>query len=42
VNGPRHVVIALGLTLILFVIAGDQWSARIGAFRPVGIAPKAT
>lgn len=39
-NGTRHVVIALTLTAVLFIIAGDQWSARIGAIQPVRPAPK--
>jgi len=40
VNATRHIVIAMSLTLLLFLIAGDSWADRIGAVRPVRIAPK--
>lgn len=39
-NPTRHVVIALSLTAVLFIIAGDQWNARIAAFGPVSPAPR--
>jgi hypothetical protein len=39
-NPTRHVLIALTLTAILFVIAGDSWNARIAKLQPVRPAPK--
>lgn len=39
-NPTRHVVIALALTAVLFIIAGDKWSARVAAFQPVSPAPR--
>ena len=41
-NATRHVVTAMALTFLLFLIAGDQWNARISRFGPVTAAPKAT
>lgn len=34
-NPVRHVIIALALSAIVFVIAGDSWSRNIGKLRPV-------
>lgn len=34
-NPTRHVIIALALSAILFVIAGDKWSSRISYFQSV-------
>lgn len=39
-NATRHVVLALALTAVLFVIAGDRWNARVRYFQPVRPAPK--
>lgn len=39
-NATRHVVIALALTAVLFVIAGDRWSERVALIKPVRPAPK--
>jgi hypothetical protein len=39
-NPTKHVVIALGLTAILFIIAGDSWNERIAKVQPVMPAPK--
>jgi hypothetical protein len=36
----RHVLIALSLTALLFVIAGDSWGDRIGAIKPVRVADR--
>lgn len=40
-NPTKHVLIALMLTALLFIIAGDHWADGIGAVKPVRIAPKA-
>lgn len=40
VSPTRHVLIALTITALLFVVAGDQWSAGIARFKPVKVAPK--
>ena len=34
-NPVKHVVIAMILTAVLFIIAGDRWNERIGQFQPV-------
>lgn len=34
-NGVRHVIIALSLSALLFIIAGDSWSRNIGKLQPV-------
>lgn len=34
-NPVRHVIIALSLSALLFVIAGDSWSRNIGKLQPV-------
>ncbi len=34
-NPVRHVLIALSLTAVLFIIAGDSWSANVGRLQPV-------
>jgi hypothetical protein len=39
-NPIRHVIIALSLSAILFVIAGDRWSANIGKLQPVTVAKR--
>ena len=39
-NGPRHVIIAMSITAILFLIAGDSWNERIGRYKPVQAAAK--
>lgn len=39
-NPVRHIVIAMTLTAVLFVLAGDQWNARVSYFKPVHPAPK--
>ena len=40
-NPTKHVLIALMLTAVLFIVAGDRWDEGIAAIKPVGIAPKA-
>lgn len=40
-NPVRHVVIAMSLTAVLFLIAGDRWNERVKMFRSVKPAPKA-
>lgn len=39
-NPTRHVIIALSLTAVLFVIAGDRWNERIGRLQSVSPAPR--
>jgi len=34
-NPVRHVIIALALAGLLFIIAGDSWSRNIGRLQPV-------
>jgi hypothetical protein len=34
-NPRRHVIVALALSAILFLVAGDRWNERISAFGPV-------
>lgn len=34
-NPVRHVIIALALSGVLFLIAGDRWSKNIGQLQPV-------
>ena len=34
-NPVRHVILALALAGVLFIIAGDQWSRNIASLRPV-------
>lgn len=41
-NPTRHVVIALALTAVLFIVAGDKWNARVARFQPVSPAPRGT
>jgi len=40
-NPVRHVVIALLLSLVTFVVAGDNWNASINRFQPVRPVGKA-
>lgn len=39
-NPVRHVIIALSLSAVLFIIAGDQWSRNVGMIRPVRLVQK--
>lgn len=39
-NAVRHVIVALSLSAILFVIAGDAWNRNIRAFQPVRVVRK--
>lgn len=39
-NPLRHIVIAMTLSIAVFVVAGDRWNERIRAFKPVKAAPK--
>ena len=39
-NPVRHVVVALGLTAILFVLAGDSWNERVAKVQPVRVADR--
>lgn len=41
-NPTRHVIIALALSALLFVIAGDKWNANIRTIQPVKPAAKAS
>lgn len=34
-NPTRHVIVALALTAAIFVIAGDDWNAKIAKIVPV-------
>jgi hypothetical protein len=34
-NPVRHVLIALTLSIVTFVIAGDNWNKNIRYFKPV-------
>lgn len=39
-NPLRHIIIAMTLSIAVFVIAGDRWNERIRSFQPVSAASK--
>lgn len=41
-NPTRHVIIALALSALFFVVAGDKWSANIKNIKPVQPVAKAS
>lgn len=41
-NPVKHVLIALSLSALLFLIAGDQWSKNIKTIKPVQPVAKAS
>jgi len=41
-NPTRHVLIALALTAMVFIIAGDQWNKNISKIQPVTIKQRGT
>lgn len=34
-NPIRHIVIAMTLSVAVFIVAGDRWNERIRSFKPV-------
>lgn len=39
-NPLRHIVIAMTLSIAVFIVAGDRWNERIRSFKPVTAATK--
>ena len=36
----QHVLLALSLTAVLFIIASDGWGASVAKVQPISAAPK--
>lgn len=39
-NPTKHVLIAMMLTALLFIVAGDRWNDGVKALKPITVAPK--